>query len=111
MVRFNRLGRCLNLTENSAPYSNFTKALWANGQPSIEMIEFDYSKNGFEDVITLLAVLYRFEKPNIVTTSEKYMTTITINDEKVEIDMDIWTCSIAFESTQLRDEVLTGLQL
>jgi hypothetical protein len=89
--------------------SEFKKGKRANGQPSIEIDPYDYSKAGFERILENLAKFYSFEMPVVSSHLDDLMTTIVIQNEKVEVDMDNWTCSLAFESERLRDEVLSAL--
>lgn len=90
--------------------SKFTKGKWANGQPSIEINPYDYSRYGFEKILSTLNKYFAFEALAPIVVLDKIMTSIIINNEKIEVDMDNWTCSLAFESESLRGKVFDLLK-
>jgi hypothetical protein len=90
--------------------SKFTKSEWANGQPSVEIAPYDFSAKGFQRMIDAIVGFYSVEVPPVVSGVDRYMTKISIKDETVDVDMDAITCSLAFKTEALRDEVLLLLK-
>jgi hypothetical protein len=62
---------------------------------------------GFQRMLTTLTDCYALPEPKITSGPEKIMATLRIKDEVVEVDMDTWSCSMAFKTVSLRDEVFT----
>lgn len=87
--------------------SKFTKSEWANGQPSLEIAPYEFSMKGFLRMLTTLTDYYALPESKIISGAEKIMATLKIKDEVVEVDMDTSTCSLAFKTAALRDEVFT----
>jgi hypothetical protein len=90
--------------------SLFYNSTWANGQPSIDIDPYDNSLDGFDYIIKILKPQYSFENSPIENQTDSISSTIKIKDENVEIIFDEWSCSLAFETVELRDEVLEYLQ-
>lgn len=59
--------------------------------------------------MSTLNVHFSLEAPKIIIVLDKVMTSLQINNEEVEIDMDNWSCSLAFESESLRDKIFDKL--
>jgi hypothetical protein len=90
--------------------SIFFAATWANGDPSIDIDPYDYSKRGLFYIIHVLEKKFSISNYDIVGGMEDFSAAIYFSNEKVEVLIDNWSCSIAFESVEFRDEVLEYLQ-
>jgi|GEM_PF-5031257 len=86
--------------------SKFTKSEWANGQPSVEIAPYDFSAKGFQRILTALVNYYALPETPVITGVDRFVTQLMIKDEPVAIDMDEQSCSLAFQTAALRDEVL-----
>jgi hypothetical protein len=89
--------------------SKFKKSSWANGQPSIDIDPYDYSKVGIDRIITQLSTSYVVESLGFTSGLDTMVSTVLIDDEKIQIHMDNWTCSLAFQSEIFRDIVFDSL--
>jgi hypothetical protein len=93
--------------------SKLKKSKWANGSPSIDIDSYEYSEAGFKYILNSLNHIAPFANPEITVGLDEFISTVNFEGEKLEVHMDNYTCSIAFESLELRDRVfilLTGLQ-
>ena len=89
--------------------SKFFKSTWENAQPSIEIDPYEYSEVGFNRILEVLIKSYSCEMPEILVGLEKFMATLEVKKEQIKVDMDNWGCGLAFQSGNMRDEVLNLL--
>lgn len=89
--------------------SKFLKSTWENGNPCIEVDPYDYSEEGLHYILKTLEKFYTFRRGEVVYGADNIMIQIDMNNEPVQIDIDPWDCSLAFQSADLRDQVFDTL--
>ncbi|RYZ72122.1 MAG: hypothetical protein EOP05_11350 [Proteobacteria bacterium] len=94
---------------NESPLSKYN---WANGQPSIEIDSYQHTRVGFEALVGKLARALDLPKPKIkadgipdIPSLMSYETEFVVGEEKIEFEMNEYSCTIGFQTEKLRDEV------
>lgn len=90
--------------------SEFFPSTWANGAPSLEIDPYDYSKRGLFYIIHVLEQKFPISSYDFSGSMDDISATLHFANEKGEVMIDNWGCSVAFESVEFRDEVLEYLQ-
>ena len=90
--------------------SVFYPSTWANGAPSIEIEPYDYSKRGLFYLIHVLEQKFPISNYTFFGSMDDVSATLDFADEKGEVMIDNWGCSVAFESVEFRDVILEYLQ-
>jgi guanosine-3',5'-bis(diphosphate) 3'-pyrophosphohydrolase len=92
------------------------KSTWANGQPAIELNQYEHSKSGAAWLLEKIARVHGIPQPAIENLGPEaipeiatYISDFTLGNEKVSLHMDEYFCSVGFQSESLRDQTFAKL--
>ncbi|MEO8612263.1 MAG: hypothetical protein ABI690_30490 [Chloroflexota bacterium] len=87
---------------------HFRKDEWIGSRwPSIDIEPMDQTL--FFRVLIYLTVTYNFPMPRIIDTIDGYAADFEISDCIATLSIDAYMFSLAFQESEVRDQVLAGL--